>query len=163
VQAGAGADEVHAPPGEEPPVEGPRHAGEEHHRPAPLVGPGGGLQPVGELRQAEEDGVEVVGREVVEEHRELGRRLRRPAAAHPPDAPHDGLHQAQRVRARRAAEVGHREPLRHLRDVHVRRGVGDEALQRVHAPLLQQQINFRLQMMGEKKMAAGGELGKSLT
>jgi hypothetical protein len=97
VEAGAGTDEVHALPGEKPPIEGPRHAGDEHHRPAPLVGLGGGLEPVGELRQAEEDGVEVVGREVVEEDREL-RRLRR-LAADPADAPNDVLHQAERVRA----------------------------------------------------------------
>jgi hypothetical protein len=141
VQAGAGADEVHARPGEQPPVERARDPGQEHHRPAPLVRPGRGLEPVGELRQAEEDGVEVVGGQVVEQHRELGRRPRRPAAR-PADAPHDVLRQAQRVGPRGAAEVGHREPLRHLRDVHVRRGAGDEAPQRVHASLLQQERTY---------------------
>ncbi len=137
MQAGEGADEVHILAGEQPPVEGPGDAGQEHHRVVSGVGVGVGLELAGELGKAGEDGVEVVGGEVVEEHREL-RRWRRPAA-HLGDAPDDLLHHAESVRPRRAAEVGQSEPFRLERRVHVPRGLRHEALHGVHALLLQEQ------------------------
>lgn len=109
VQAIEGANQVHAPAKEQPPVEGPGDAGQEHD------GPSVGLEPAGDLRRAGEDGVEVVRGEVVQEHRELGRRRRRrrpAAAAGLADAPDDGLHHAERVGPRGAPEVGYREALR---------------------------------------------------
>lgn len=105
VQAREGANQMHAPAKEQPPIEGSGDAGKEHH------GLSVGLELAGDLRHAGEDSVEVVGGEIAEEHRELGQRISTAAAADLADGPDYGFHQGERVGPGGAPEVSYGEAL----------------------------------------------------
>lgn len=103
MDAEGGADQVHRLGREEPTVERPWRP--EHHDKWP-VAPRRLTMLAQERRHRFERGVEIVIREVIEVHTDLIATVRRRCPLLMANSGDDGRHQGQRVRARRAPQIG---------------------------------------------------------
>lgn len=104
------ANKIESVGGEKPPVERAGKSGQAHGRRAPSLQLDAELEFASEVRKGQKDGIEVIGREVVEEDHEL--RCRRcPLLSPLVDGTDDFADKQQGISPRRATEIDDREPL----------------------------------------------------